>query len=401
MLRSRLTFYSFYNIDTMNEVFHLINSMSPYLLLGFFLAGLMHAFLPRHFLARHLSRPDLRSVVKSTLWGIPLPLCSCGVLPAALSLRKEGASKGAVVSFLIATPQIGIDSAIATFSLMGLPFALVRPLAALVTSMVGGAAVNAFAPDAAGHEPTSREDAEEERSSFAGRMKKALRYAFVEMIQDMGKWLVIGLVAAGLITAFVPEEAFAVFRHNSLASMALVLVIAVPMYLCATGSIPIALALMLKGLTPGAALVLLMAGPACNVASLLVVRKALGTRTLIIYLAAIILGSAAFGLLIDCCQFNGLIDMLSHPTLNASCACQDDSLLQWTSSALLTLLLLYAALRSLRHPDRGSSCCCHTEAKPSSPCCCHEESSSERETPAPKPSEAPEHKCCCHCCDDD
>ena len=135
-------FYSFYNIDTMNEVFHLINSMSPYLLLGFFLAGLMHAFLPRHFLARHLSRPDLRSVVKSTLWGIPLPLCSCGVLPAALSLRKEGASKGAVVSFLIATPQIGIDSAIATFSLMGLPFALVRPLAALVTSMVGGAAMN-------------------------------------------------------------------------------------------------------------------------------------------------------------------------------------------------------------------------------------------------------------------
>ena len=127
----------------MEEIIHLINEMSPYLLLGFFLAGLMHEYIPGAYYTRHLSSPRFSSVIKAALFGVPLPLCSCGVIPTAMSLRREGASKGAVTSFLIATPQTGVDSIIATFSLMGLPFAIARPIAALFTAVCGGALVNA------------------------------------------------------------------------------------------------------------------------------------------------------------------------------------------------------------------------------------------------------------------
>ncbi|MCF0160426.1 MAG: permease, partial [Bacteroidaceae bacterium] len=126
----------------MNEIFDLVNKMSPYLLLGFFLAGLMHVFIPNTLYSRYLAGRNFRSVFLSALFGIPLPLCSCGVIPTAMSLRREGASKGATVSFLIATPQTGIDSIIATFSLLGLPFAIIRPMAALCTSLFGGCLVN-------------------------------------------------------------------------------------------------------------------------------------------------------------------------------------------------------------------------------------------------------------------
>ena len=257
----------------MIEIVRLLNEMSPYLLLGFFLAGLMHAFIPAGCYTQHLSRPSFASVWKAALFGIPLPLCSCGVIPTAMSLHKEGASKGAVTAFLIATPQTGVDSIFATFSLMGLPFAIVRPVAALLTSVMGGFWVNVGerkTTDTANRVQEKSTDASPR--SFAARMKTALNYAFVEMMEDIGKWLVIGMVVAGLITVFVPDSLFDAFRDNTVASMLLVLVISVPMYLCATGSIPIAVALMMKGLTPGAALVLLMAGPACNMASMLVVR---------------------------------------------------------------------------------------------------------------------------------
>ena len=270
--------------NNMQEVFALINEMSPYLLLGFLLAGLMHAFIPGMVYSRYLSGHGFRSVLYGALFGIPLPLCSCGVIPTAMSLRKEGASKGATVSFLIATPETGVDSIIATYSLLGLPFALIRPIAACCNALMGGLLVNAFADEKEGQE-VSEEDTKsccchfhEKPTTFVGKIKEALRFGFIEMMEDIGKWLVIGLIIAGLITVFVPDSFFTIFRGNTLMSMLLVLCIAIPMYICATGSIPIAVALMLKGLTPGAALVLLMAGPACNMASILVINKVLGRR---------------------------------------------------------------------------------------------------------------------------
>ena len=285
----------------MKEIFDLINSMAPYLLLGFLLAGLMHAFVPATLYRRYLGGDSFRSVLNAALLGIPLPLCSCGVIPTAMSLRKEGASKGATVSFLISTPQTGVDSMIATYSLMGLPFALLRPLVALMTALMGGSLVNWL--DDKGNETagcTSSSPVKEiGQLTFAQKIKSALHYAFVEMMQDIGKWLMVGLVIAGLITVFVPDSFFAIFADKPLLSMLLVLAFAIPMYLCATGSIPIAVALMMKGLSPGTALVLLMAGPAVNAASMLVISKVMGRKTLMLYLLSIVSGAIGFGLGID------------------------------------------------------------------------------------------------------
>jgi uncharacterized membrane protein YraQ (UPF0718 family) len=280
--------------------------MSPYLLLGFLLAGVMHVFVPSTLYSRYLSAGNFRSVFYSALFGIPLPLCSCGTIPTAMSLYREGASKGATVSFLIATPQTGVDSIIATYSLMGLPFAILRPVAALCTALFGGLMVNRFASDgkSAATVKTDCKTPKEEFKEIIGRgwgrnLWGVLKYAFFDMMQDIGKWLVIGLVVAGLITVFVPDTFFATFQDNTLLSIALVLAFAIPMYLCATGSIPIAVALMLKGLSPGAALVLLMAGPASNAASMLVVSKVLGRKTMLFYLLSIIGGATVFALGID------------------------------------------------------------------------------------------------------
>ena len=393
----------------MDEILLLINEMSPYLLLGFLLAGLMHAFIPGRYYTRYLSKPTLGSVINAAIFGIPLPLCSCGVIPTAMSLRKEGASRGAVTSFLIATPQTGIDSIIATFSLMGVPFAVIRPIAALVTAVLGGWMVNTFVSlrdrrahremaegtivkteetetctchchchenkaesccpegDSDGHHHHHHSGEHHHHSShhrhsshhhhssstschchdrkipntIGGKIVEALRYAFLDMMSDIGKWLVIGLVVAGLITIYVPDEVFTIFKDNTMASMILVLIISIPMYLCATGSIPIAVVLMLKGLTPGAALVLLMAGPACNMASILVIRKGLGFRTLVIYILSIVIGAVFFGCLIDWLQYSGMIDFTSRVSQTMEIKEGGAGIIKWTSTIVLTLLLLF------------------------------------------------------------
>lgn len=331
----------------MHEILHLINEMSPYLLLGFLLAGIMHVFLPQNYYGRFLGRRNFKSVVNAALFGIPLPLCSCGVIPTAMSLRKEGASKGATVSFLIATPQTGVDSIIATYSLMGIPFAIIRPIAALVTSLFGGAIVNLSDKDSpAEAEHVQCECVSESKKSFLSRCVDVLKYAYVEMMGDIGKWLVIGLFIAGLITILVPDGWFTIFQGNTLASMLLVLAIAMPMYVCATGSIPIAVALMMKGLTPGAALVLLMAGPACNFASMIVVRKVLGMKTTLVYMLSIVIGAIGFGCLIDYLQFTGSIDFLSHLSAEQRCCHEPSSWFAWTCTAALVLFLINALVIS-------------------------------------------------------
>lgn len=284
----------------MQEIINLINEMSPYLLMGFLLAGIMKAFVPTIIYKKYLSKKNLKSVLNATLIGIPLPLCSCGVLPTAMGLYKQGASKGATTAFLIATPQTGIDSIIATYSLMGLPFAIIRPIAALFTSIFGGVLVNKLDKDKTEIINTDYENTtNKKKTTLKNKIITTFKFAYIEMMQDIGKWLMIGLLIAGAITVFVPESFFALFSDNSLLSILFVLIFSIPMYLCATGSIPIAVALMLKGLSPGTALVMLMAGPAINFASILVLNKIIGKKSLIIYLSSILFGSIAFALFID------------------------------------------------------------------------------------------------------
>ncbi len=335
--------------------------MSPFLLLGFLLAGIMHAFIPGQYYSRFLSGKSFKSVINAALFGIPLPLCSCGVIPTAMSLRREGASKGATTTFLIATPQTGVDSIIATYSLMGLPFTLVRPFAALVTSVFGGALVNITDDDDEKRTEADRDcnggcgmSEKKNTHSLREKLTEALRYAFIDMMEDIGKWLTIGLIVAGLITVFVPNDMFSIFKGNTLASMLLVVCIAMPMYLCATGSIPVAVALMMKGLTPGAALVLLMAGPACNFASMLVVRKVLGTKTLLTYMSAILFGSISFGHLVDFLQFNEIVDFTANLTRDMSCCEKGDSLFSWICT--ITLMLLIANATFGKHAHTHDHC---------------------------------------------
>ena len=292
----------------------LINGMSPYLLLGFFIAGILKVYVPKDKYIKHISRPNFRSILWATFAGIPLPLCSCGVIPMATSLRKEGAGKGAVVSFLISTPQTNVNNFAVSYSVLGLPFALMDILGAFVTGIIGGTLTNKLdkSPDtevdncgcccSASHcdsHSHSHGDSHGNLPVVRGKLQQALHYSFVEMMQDIGKWLLAGIFIAGLIAIFLPEDFFATYLNNPLLNMFIVLAIALPTYTCATSSIPVAAVFIMKGLSPGAALVFLMAGPATSMASMTVIGKSLGKRALLIYLASIISGALLFGLIMD------------------------------------------------------------------------------------------------------
>ena len=284
---------------------------------------------------------------------------------------------------------------------MGLPFAIVRPIAALFTAVMGGAFVTmeTLSPKThpspslqGGSSISANEGCNAETNEQGdhplpvGRVRggsailSALRFGFVEMMEDIGKWLVVGLIVAGLITALVPDEFFAIFKDNTALSMLLVLCISVPMYICATGSIPIAVALMMKGLTPGAALVMLMAGPACNVASILVINKVLGKKTLLLYLAAIIIGSILFGVAID--QLLPREWFTDHLMSTHACCHDVAGWFEWTCTGILVLLLLNVLRMKLQHK---SACSCghnhegHCHCHEHHDCHCHDESCSEQE----------------------
>lgn len=355
---------------------NILNEMSPYVLLGFLIAGILHVFVNEATLTRHLSGNGWRPVVKAAAIGIPLPLCSCGVLPTAVSLRRQGASKAATTSFLIATPQTGVDSIAATYSLLGLPFALIRPIAALVGAVFGGLAVGRFAGDKDARTKCTATKAEctAEKTPLHKKLVGSVKYGFCDMIDSMGKWLVIGLVIATLITVFVPDSMFVGLRQYPLVAMIAVVLIAIPMYICATGSIPIAMSLMLKGLTPGVAFVLLMAGPAANFASMLILDKTQGRKATAIYVASVVVTAIAFGLVIDYLLPAGwfAIDPMTeghshHVHLGP---------FETACSAALILLLLWSAFRQMnlfkksdKHTDEmtktykiGGMNCAHCKA---------------------------------------
>jgi len=304
-------------MEIVKIIFSIFNEMSFYLLLGFLFAGILHVLVPQQLFSKYLSKNNWVSVLYATLFGIPLPLCSCGVIPTAMALHKEGASKGSVISFLIATPQTGVDSIIATYSLLGLPFAIIRPIAAFFTSIFAGLVTNVFTSNEKPVEVIVQKNKEEQKLSFGQKIKKVFQYGYVEMMEDIGKMLLFGLVLAGLIAYFVPDNFFTIFKGNTILTMLLILVVAIPMYVCATGSIPIAIALMMKGMSPGTALVLLMAGPAANIASMMVIGKVLGKKTFIIYLITLIIGAIGFGLIMDNFLPAGWFDVSSFTNVSA------------------------------------------------------------------------------------
>jgi len=294
-------------IGILRESMLLFRDMAPYLLFGFMVAGLLHVFISLGYIARHLGKNSVGSVIKSVILGIPLPLCSCGVIPAAVTLKKKGASKGSVISFLIATPITGVDSIMATYSLLGLVFTVARIIAASCTAFIAGILTNIFVPRGY-HEhgieegyddncpschPVEPED-KQERS-----LKAYLRYTFYELMDDIWKWLLIGTLLGGIIAYAIPDTFIQQNLGSGWIAMLLMLVVGIPMYVCATGSIPIAAALMLKGMSPGAALVFLLAGPATNAITITVVSRELGKGATALYVMCVAVMSVVFGFLFD------------------------------------------------------------------------------------------------------
>ena len=329
-------------MEYFSELFHILNEMSPYLLLGFFVAGILHAYVPKQSFSKYLSKRGFKSVTLSTLFGIPLPLCSCGVIPTAMSLKKEGASDGATVSFLIATPQTGVDSILATYGVLGLPFAIIRPIVTLVVGVAGGLLVDKFSNHKESIVETNITACCSSTNGKRLTFIDALKYGFVDMLQDLGGWLTIGLMIAAAITAFVPSGIFEVLGEHYALNILVVLLLSIPMYICSTGSIPIALSLLIKGISPGAALVFLMAGPATNVATLVVVKKVLGLRTTLLYLLSIISGAIGFALLIDfALPAEWFYEKLSAISISTHC---DGGTVWWqTASSVLFIVLLINA----------------------------------------------------------
>ncbi len=295
----------------LSEAVSLFFDMAPYIMLGIGIAGLLHVILSKDFVARHIGGNNIASVFKAALFGVPLPLCSCGVVPTAVYLKNSGASKAAVTSFLISTPQTGIDSISATWGMLGPVFAVFKAFAALIIGMAGGMADYLLDRKAETKGPVSGAPTANNRSvvdtegitqykGAGGKIKEAFNYAFFELLDDIAVNFIIGLAIAAVISIVIPDNFFeGSFLSNPLVSMAAMVIIGIPMYICSTSSIPIAVALIVKGISPGAAYVFLVAGPATNAASLAIIGRALGRKTTIRYLITIISGSLVFGFTMD------------------------------------------------------------------------------------------------------
>jgi len=289
-------------------------AMSPFLLFGFFVAGLLSTLVSRKMVERHLGGPGLLPLFKAAIFGVPLPLCSCGVIPVSMSLHKQGAGKGSTVAFLLSTPQASVESILVTYSLLGGIFAVARALVALLTGFVGGLLVNLFGRPAAEEPRVVVEETGEGVTipTWRTRFVDAMRYAFITLPRDIGKPLLIGLTIAAIISALTPDDFFAERLGRGLPAMLLMMAVGIPIYVCASASVPVAAAMILKGLSPGAALVFLMTGPATNAAGLATIWNVLGRRTALLYLATVAGCALAAGFLLDLLFYEMQIEIISH-----------------------------------------------------------------------------------------
>jgi len=330
------------NIEILTEYWSGISSlfleMAPYLVLGFLISGLLYIIISKETIAENLGKPGVLSVIKAAIFGVPMPLCSCGVIPVAASLYKRGASKGATLSFLISTPQTGVDSILITYGMLGPLFAMARPVIALFTGVIGGLFT----------EKIISEDYSTSIKISHKHPKKTLKdaavYAFITLPQDIAWPLMKGILLAGLLTLIIPDNFFQDYGITGLSAMILMAIVSIPMYICATASVPIAAGLILSGnLEPGAAFVFLMAGPATNIATISVIRKTLGTKIVYIYLSTIFICAIFFGALINkyiIIYPNFIAHQMNH-----------NNWLHILSGLLLLAVCLYAVLKKFFNND--------------------------------------------------
>ena len=298
----------------LHSFWEVLGQMAPYLLLGYLIAGVLSVFVTTDTVKTHLGGSKFGSTLKAALFGMPLPLCSCSVIPVTASLHKGGAGRGAVASFLISTPTTGVDSIMAAWALMGPIFAIYRAIMSIILGVVAGVFVNIFADNEV-KTASSSENCCSSHSTGCGcgnetkpqdnRLYKALRYAFITLPKDLGKPLIVGILIASFISALIEGNFIDQFLGGGFGTMLIMLVLGVPLYVCATASIPLALGFMALGATPGAAFVFLIAGPATNAATITVLWKMIGKRSTIIMLVCIFFGALGGGMALDA-VWNGL-----------------------------------------------------------------------------------------------
>ena len=357
-------------LEFFNALIDLSNAMAPYILFGLFFAGILHELVPDTLVSKHLGKDSIGSVIKATLFGVPLPVCSCGVIPLATSIKKSGASNGATLSFLISTPITGVDSILATYGMFGWVFTIYRVITSMIISIIAGILANLF-PEQEKIKPSMNfstspivEKNEEELSSCCSSdsscssdnkekkrfsLMSALKYAFITLLGDIASPLFVGLVLGALITVAIPSNLSEILLEYSWLSYLIVIAIAVPMYVCATASLPIAAGLMLAGVAPGAAFVFLSAGPATNTVTIGVVKKMLGTRTLYIYLGSIIFGSIIFGFGLDYLLKGVPVKEIIHMH-------EEAGLIEMISSLVLWAFVGYFILKHYFKKEQKSSC---------------------------------------------
>jgi uncharacterized membrane protein YraQ (UPF0718 family)/copper chaperone CopZ len=326
-----------------NESFLLLVRMAPYLLLGIAAAGAMHILLPQGLVARLLGGPGLKPTFRSAILGVPLPLCSCSVVPVASSLRKSGAGKGATVSFLITTPTSGVDSILATYAMLGAAFTVARVVASFLIGLLAGVItrfVTRHEPEesAKGDNRTEETAPGDRQTAFA----RGLRYAFGDLLGGMAKSLALGILLGGALAYLIPSGLLEQTIGSGIVSYLVMMAFGIPLYVCASGSIPLAAALLAKGISPGAALVFLITGPATNAATITVVSQMLGKKALFVFLALIGAGALLSGALLDTLFTGGA---LLGPYLTPHHAHDGLGVLETTCALLLAALVVYHIVR--------------------------------------------------------
>ena len=259
-------------------------AMAPYLLFGFFVAGILSVLISKSYVRRHLGGKGWKATIKAALFGVPMPICSCGVIPLAASLRKHGASRGATASFLASTPQTGVDSLMITYALLGWVFAVVRAVVAFVSGVVCGVAVEAVSKNEVSQEVLEDEVTE---VSTLPAWRRSLEYGFISLPRSISKAVLIGIIFSGILSGLVPPDFFADRLGDSPVAMLAMLLIGIPLYVCSSASVPIALAFIKAGISPGAALVFLIVGPATNTATLTTLWQIIGKKQLVVFLSVI------------------------------------------------------------------------------------------------------------------
>ncbi len=293
--------------EVVQASWQLLNQAAFYILFGLLVGGLLKTFLSPAYVAKHLGQGRFSSVFKAALLGIPIPLCSCGVLPAAATLKKQGANNGAVAAFLISTPESGVDSIAMSWALLDPIMTVARPVSAFISAAVAGLLENFIsftppqqpAPSPFRMAGTAAPASPAPPQGIAAKLKAGVQYMVNDLWPDIAGWFFIGIIAGGIITALVPDEIFSTWLGGGFSSMLLMLAVGIPLYICASASTPIAAAFILKGASPGTALVFLLAGPATNVTSLTVLIGILGKRATALYLLSIAVVSLLCGLIVD------------------------------------------------------------------------------------------------------